>query len=147
MKQIFVNQNELFGPWMMEKLGRKWYPGQGQTIGLWEDDRPVAAVSYENSNKASIMLHCVGLERKWLNREFLWFVFYYPFEQLGITKIICPVEGGNAASRTFIEHIGFTLEATLKDAAPKGDLLIYTMVKDQCKWLSLKERYRGETRN
>jgi RimJ/RimL family protein N-acetyltransferase len=76
--------------------------------------------------------------KRWMVREFLWFVFYFPFVQLEVTKIIAPVESGNLDCRRFIEHIGFNLEATLKDCAPKGDLLIYTMARDQCKWLSLK---------
>lgn len=131
----------------MDILGSQWRPGRGAIIGLWDDfDGPQAACLYENSNKRSIVLHCVGLGKKWLNREYLWFVFYYPFVQLGITKIISPVEASNTECRKFIEHIGFTLEATLKDAAPKGDLLIYTMTEDQCKWLTLKDAYRGKTR-
>jgi RimJ/RimL family protein N-acetyltransferase len=80
-------------------------------------------------------------------REYLWFVFYFPFIQLGVTKIIAPVESGNLACRRFIEHIGFILEATLKDCAPKGDLLIYTMRKDQCKWLGLKGHNVQTTRH
>ena len=80
-----------------------------------------------------------------MNREFLWYCFYYPFEQLQVKKILGLVESDNAEARKLDEHLGFTLEATLKDAAPKGDLLIYSMTRDQCKWLSLTERYRGKT--
>lgn len=147
MRQILCQREEIFGPWMMSALNvGHWVPGRGHIIGLWDDlDGPVAGCLYENANGASIMLHCAtDQSRKWMNREFLWFVFYFPFEQLGVTKIISPVESTNSECIRFIEHIGFTLEATLKDAAPKGDLLIYTMVKDQCKWLNLKDRYRGQ---
>lgn len=148
MKKILCGREELFGPWMMHILDGHWFPGRGSIIGLWDQKLciPLAACLFEGCNGASIMLHIAANGKRWMNREYLWFVFYYPFIQLGINKIISPVEGGNAACRTFIEHIGFTLEATLKDAAPQGDLLIYTMTKDQCKWLNLKERYRGQTK-
>jgi len=82
--------------------------------------------------------------KRWMNREYLWFVFYFPFVQLGVTKIIAPVESSNSVCARFVEHIGFTLEATLKDCAPNGDMLIYTMREDQCKWLNLGGKYRGE---
>lgn len=146
-KRVVTGQEALFGPWLMGLLKSYWYTGRGHIIGLWDMDNcmPLAGCLFEASNGASIMMHCAGIGKNWLNREFLWFVFYYPFEQLRITKIISPVESDNTDCRRFIEHIGFTLEATLKDAAPKGDLLIYTMTKDQCKWLNLKERYRGQT--
>ena len=146
MKRVIVGQEELFGPWISKRLGMQWFPGRGSIIGLWQDGvGPIAACLFEGCNGASIMLHCVGEGRIWLNREFLWFTFYYPFEQLKLEKIICPVESTNYDSRNFIENIGFVLEATLKKAAPKGDLLIYTLEKDQCKWLSLRTKYRGQT--
>ena len=81
-----------------------------------------------------------------MNREFLWFCFYYPFEQLRVNKILGLVESTNLEAQRLNEHLGFTLEATLKDAAPKGDLLIYSMKRDQCKWLDLKGKYRGEAK-
>ena len=132
---------------MMHILKGSWHSGKGSIIGLWDSEtcEPLAAALFEAANGASIMLHMAAIGKRWLNREYLWFVFYYPFIQLSLTKIISPVESDNTDCCRFIEHIGFTLEATLKDAAPNGDLLIYTMTKDQCKWLSLKESYRGQT--
>lgn len=94
------------------------------------------------------MLHiATDGSKKWMNRDYLWYVFYYPFVQLGVKKIIAPVESTNKVCSSFVEHIGFKLEATLKDAAPKGDLLVYTMTPDQCKWLNLREKYRGKTQS
>lgn len=145
MKRVLVGQEPLFGPWMMDILDGDWFPGRGHIIGLWDDDAgPIAGCLFEGSNRAAIQLHIAAVGKRWMNREYLWYVFYYPFVQLGVRKIISPVEASNTVCRRFVEHIGFSLEATLKDAAPKGDLLIYTITADQCKWLSLKERYRGQ---
>jgi hypothetical protein len=134
---------------MCHILGIKWNPGRGSIIGLWDDVRcvPLAAVLYDSYNGASIVGHLVGVGKKWMNREFLWFSFYYPFEQLGVKKIIGPVPSDNLIAQRLDEHLGFRLEATLKDAAPKGDLLIYTMTKDQCKWLSLRDLQSEQTRS
>lgn len=94
------------------------------------------------------MLHiATDMTKKWMNRDYLWYVFYYPFEQLRLKKIICPIESTNEICCRFVEHIGFVLEATLKDAAPKGDLLIYSMTKDQCKWLKLREKTSGQSQS
>lgn len=150
MKRVLTGHEDLFGPWMVNILdGGKWLPGRGSIIGLWDDDKgPIAASLYEASNGASIMLHTVSDgSRSWLNREYLWFVFYYPFEQLRVKKIVCPVEDDNIGCIRFIKHIGFTKEATLVGCAPKGDLSIYTLAKDQCKWLQLKGSYRGFKNN
>lgn len=146
MKRIITGQDEIFGPWIAKQLGTDWFPGRGSVIGLWEDEiGPVAGCLYESCNGSSIIGHLAGIGRKWMNREYLWYCYYYPFEELKVNKIIGIVESTNLEAQRLDEHMGFTLEATLKEAAPNGDLLIYTMTKDQCKWLTLKDRYRGKT--
>jgi hypothetical protein len=148
VKRVITGQDELFGPWLMNLLNGDWFPGRGSVIGLWEDGvGPIAGCLYEGHNGASIIGHLGGLGRKWMNREYLWFCYHYPFEVLKVNKIIGLVESDNLQARKLDEHMGFTLEATLKDAAPKGDLLIYTMTKDQCKWLNLREAYRGKVQS
>lgn len=145
MKVVVTGKDHIFGPWLAERLKTSWLPGRGHVIGLWEEDLgPVAACFYESYNGASVLGHLAGVGKKWMNREFLWYCFYYPFEELRINKILGLVESTNAEARRLDEHLGFTLEATLKDAAPNGDLLIYSMVKDQCRWLSLKGLKNGK---
>lgn len=148
VKRILTGHDDVFGPWLMNRINGQWIPHRGSTIGLWEDGKgPIAACLYESCNGASVVGHLAGIGRKWMNREFLWFCFYYPFEQLKVNKILGLVESSNLEARRLDEHLGFHLEATLKDAAPNGDLLIYSMTRDQCKWLSLKDRYRGQAQS
>lgn len=145
MKRVLTGHDEIFGPWLMSRIDGQWIPGRGSTIGLWEEGvGPVAACLYESYNGASVLGHLAGDGRKWMNREFLWFCFHYPFEQLRVNKILGLVESSNAEARKLDEHLGFQLEATLKNAAPRGDLLIYSMTRDQCRWLNLREKYRGK---
>lgn len=148
MKRIITGQEELFGPWMMKKLDSEWLPGRGSIIGLWEDEiGPIAGCLYESCNGASVLGHLVGVGKKWMNREYLWYCYHYPFEVLKVNKIIGLVESDNLEARRLDEHMGFKLEATLASCAPKGDLLIYTMTKDQCKWLKLRDRIHGEAKS
>ena len=148
VKRVLVRCEDLFGPWIGSKLGFEWFSGRGQIIGLMDERQgPVAAALFEGCNGASISVHLASAHRQWLNREFLWFVCYYPFEQLKVHKVIAPIESSNSDSIRWTEHFGFTLEATLKDAAPKGDLLIYTITRDQCKWLALKDRNSEQTKS
>jgi hypothetical protein len=141
VKRILVGQEALFGPWLAKLLKNEWVPGKGSIIGLWEDGvGPIAACLYESCNGASIVGSLAGVGKRWMNREYLWYCFHYPFEEIGVNKIIGIVESTNLEARRLDEHMGFVLEATLKDAAPKGDLLIYSMTKDQCRWLNLRKK-------
>lgn len=149
MKQIICHKEYIFGPWMMARLpgGGMWLPGRGSIIGLIEDGKPIAACLFEAFNGASVLIHIAAEGKRWMTREYLWFVFFYPFEQLSVKKILAPVESTNLDGVKFVEHIGFTLEATLQNAAPNGDLLIFSITKEQCRWLDLKGRYRGNPTN
>lgn len=147
MPRIVIGENEWLGPWMTTRQdGAVWVPGAGHTIGLIDDNnQPIAVVYFDNYNEANVNMHIAAEPgKRWLTREFLWYCFFYPFEQLKVKRITGLVASNNAAARKFDEHIGFTLEATLKDAHPGGDLLVYCMRREQCRWLTLKDTRNGK---
>lgn len=147
MKAVLTGCDVIFGPWMAEKLDTKWFPGRGHIIGLGdtETNQPIAGAWFESWNGSSVLCHFATDGKNRLNREFLWFICYYPFEQLKVTKVICPIESTNQASINWVTKFGFVLEATLRDAAPKGDLLLFTLTKEQCRWLHMREKSSGQT--
>ena len=103
------------------------------------DGELLAGVLYEDYNGANLLTHIAATTSgHWMTREYLWFIFYYPFVQLNCKRITSIVASSNQKSARFVEHLGFKLEATLKDAHPGGDLLVYVMHKIDCRWLNLK---------
>lgn len=132
---------------MCERQGVSWL-GVGECIGLLDDsDAILAVVCFDEYNKANVNMHVASVPgKRWLNREFLWYCFFYPFEQLKVKRITGLVAFSNMEARRFDENLGFTLEATLKDAHPDGDLLVYCMTKAQCRWLTLKDTPHGQER-
>ncbi len=118
-------------------------PGCGTAIGLEKHGRLVAGVLFDNFNGANVNMHVASDGSKnWMSREYLWYCFHYPFRQLGVKRITGVVAESNKAAQSFDEHIGFELETRLKDAAPDGDLLIYVMTPDKCRWLERKSHGR-----
>lgn len=105
-------------------------------IGLEKEGEIVAGVIYDYFNGQSVNAHIAAKGKHWLNREFLWFMFYYPFEQMGVKRITGLVSASNHAAMKFDEHLGFVEEARLKMAAHDGsDMIVYVMFKENCKWL------------
>jgi len=101
----------------------------------------LAGVLFDSYNGASVCMHVAAVEgKRWMTRDYLWLSFALPFMQWNVKKIIGLVGSANTAAREFDENLGFVLEATLKDAHPDGDLLLYTMRRDQCRWLNIKLR-------
>lgn len=128
----------VIGPWVCQRAGGKYIPGRYSAIGWVKNNSLVAGVLYENCNGANVIAHIAG-EGNWCNRLFLWVIFDYPFNQLKVSRITAPVSSSNQKCLRFINHLGFTHEATLKDAEPDGDLLIYKMTRDECRWLRIKK--------
>lgn len=142
---VVINREDIVRPFMQRATDSEGAFECGHGIGLVElnDDmmrgEVIAGTWFEGFNGSNINMHVAAIPgRRWMTREFLHFSFAYPFLQLGVKRITGIVPESNAAARRFDEHIGFTLEARLKDAAPDGDLLIYRMFKDECRWLRLK---------
>ena len=149
MKQIIVGSDDVVGAWVLEQQDSAWTPNRGTTLGLAEDGKLIAGVVFDSWNGASLCMHVAAVPgSRWMTKEFLRLCFAYPFQQMGCTKLIGLVGSKNLAARKFDEHLGFVLEATLNEAHPDGQLLVYTMTKAQCRWLSrnyLKERRNGQT--
>ena len=134
MSRVIWDQPERVGTWVMSQLGTVWST-TSHAIGLEVEGQIVSGTVYEGINEASIVLHTALTI---ITRPLLWYTFDYPFNQLCVQKLIGPVASTNQKARRLDEHLGFVLEATLKDAAPGGDLLIYTMTREQCRWLNLR---------
>ncbi len=66
-------------------------------------------------------------------------IFHYPFVHCGASKIIAPVAESNDESIKFVTKLGFRLEHRLLDAHPDGSILLYSMKRDQCRFIG--ERY------
>lgn len=110
-------------------------------IGLERDDTVVAGVVYSGFNGSSISAAIAGEGKNWMTREFLWFMFYYPFVQAGAKRITACVEQTNVVSQQFVTKLGFELESVMERAGKTGDLLIYRMFPENCRYL--RRRHYG----
>ena len=147
MKRLAIGSHIV--DWVAEKIGGVGCFGtSARGIGLQHrrveyDDggsrwRTIAGVVYEDWNGPNVVCHIAAEGANWLNREYLWTIFDYPYNKLGVTRITAPVGEGNAASRRFVERLGFELEARLCGAHRSGDLLIYRLGKPECRWLGIR---------
>jgi len=138
MRQTIYDEN-VIGPWVCQRTGGQYFPDSGaRAIGLLRDGVLVAGVLFEHYNGRSIAMHVAGEGKDWMTRDFLMECFRYPFVQLGVHKIIGLVDSSNKDARRLDEHLGFRMEAKIAGAAPRGDLLIFTMTREQCRFLERK---------
>lgn len=139
-RRIVVGHDRVVCDWVYEKAGG-FYTNGCTGIGLARDGQLVAGVAYDGFNGAQILMHSRIDDPACLTREFTWFCFWYPFEQLKVRRVTGLVAKSNKPARRLDEHLGFKLEAVLKAAHPTGDLCIYRMFKDECRPLTWKVRH------
>lgn len=122
--------------WVTAQQGKIWSGNGMVAIGVEEDEELIAGVVYDSWNRASIHMHISALPGKnWLTRECLKIGYGYPFIQLGCKKVIGMVGSKNLEVQRFQRHLGYKLEATLEAAHPDGALLIYTLAREDCRWI------------
>ena len=126
---------EIVGPWVARKIFGPW--NNSPAIGLERNGVMVAGVIYENWNRKSVTCH-IAVEGL-MTPAYLAAIFHYPFVFLGCEKIIAPISEGNEESIRLVKKMGFEREATLKDSHPDGDLYLYTMKRQDCRFTG--ERY------
>jgi RimJ/RimL family protein N-acetyltransferase len=124
------------GRWVCVRTGGQYIEGESTAIGVEDANGNLCAgVLYDHFNGRSIAMHVAGDGGQWITRELLRAAFAYPFKQLGVRKVIGMVDSTNREARRLDEHLGFKLEATIKDAGPQGSLLLYSMTAEQCRYL------------
>jgi hypothetical protein len=149
-RQIIIGADEAISQFMQQTLNTPYGFESGRGVGMAESLpehhgvtplRIIAGIWFEAYNGANMMIHVSALPNsRWMTKELLWYTFYYPFVECGCKRVTGLVEETNTAAREFDERIGFHLETRLKDAAPNGDLLVYAMFRDECRWLKLRDR-------
>lgn len=83
------------------------------------------------------MAHIWVCEGKRPSRDWFGAIFDYPFNRLGVYKIIGQVSSANLDARKLDEHFGFRLECEIEGFYKGGhNLMVYTMTRGQCRVLT-----------
>lgn len=128
------NQQEL-RDWISKELGGK-APESMSCIGQLVDGELKAVSSYSGFRGSSCNFSLAG-KGNYMSKDFLWAMFDYPFNKLGLKVIIATISGKNDKSLKLSRHLGFTEVANIADAHEDGDLVIMVMRRENCKWLQI----------
>ena len=133
---MIITDKSIVGPWIAQKCNMVWTEENSTAIGLIRNKQLVAGVWYEDFNGKSVTCH-IAIDGR-MTKEYLAFIFRYPFIQLGVDKIVVPIVSDNEKSIRLVENMGFEEEARLLDVFPNGSLLFYVLNKDKCRFLGVR---------
>lgn len=129
-----IISNAEVGHWVAEQMGGMYHPKGSEAIGLERNGQLVAGIIYEDFNGASVVCHLAI--RGWVTKAFLRAVSVYAFHQLRVHKIIAPANSDNEDAMRMLQKMGFIIEGRIWDAQPNGDIVIHSLTKNRCKYLS-----------
>lgn len=138
--EIRINDPDA-GAWVMMRVGSVYNDKLDHVISVHWRERIRGGVVFTCYIGAAIMVHMAGDETNWATRDFLWMVYDYAFNQLGVRKLFGVVAASNTRAIAINLRMGFHIEARLRDMLADGDdLLIMVIDRADAKWLRVKPR-------
>ena len=104
-------------------------------IGLEKDGEIVCIFGYDNFNGKSCQQHIVYKQGEYVPRNYVWFVYYYPFMQMGVDMLIGMLPSNNDRIIDLAKHAGFVEKYRIVGAHPEGDIILSTLNKQDCRFL------------
>jgi hypothetical protein len=130
----FCLDNKRICKWVSEAVDCN-YSENDIGIALEKDGELKIGVFYQDYTGSSIMMTARCDDPKYATRSFYHHIFAYPFLQLGCKVAYVIVNEHNARARKVDEHLGFVKEHILKDYFSDGDAIIYSMRKENCRFI------------
>jgi len=124
------------GHWVAKRVDYGFLETRANAIGLKRNDELIAGVIYENWNHQSIWCH-FAIQGQ-LTPAYLAAIFDYPYNICQVEKIICPVGSDNEQSIKVVKKMGFTEEGRIKEGRPHGDIVFYTLRRNDCRFLNTR---------
>jgi RimJ/RimL family protein N-acetyltransferase len=106
-----------------------------------QDGELLGGVIFTAYTGASVHLHMAGFCDHWANRDLIWCIFDYPFNQLGCKRVFGQVRVSNTKALEIDLKLGFKIVAEIDDVYPDGGVYVLSMSRQDCKWLSVKPRH------
>jgi len=107
-----------------------------QAIACIDAGELVAGVVFDGYNGASIHAHIWVAAGRSPSRNWLLAIAHFPFEVLGVRKVLGQVASDNLDAQVLDEHIGFQKEATIAEYYRDADMILYSLTREQCRMIT-----------
>lgn len=134
MRKIIAQPKDLIASFVAKHIGLAEGWRDYSTLALIDDSRILVGVVYNRWCKHDVCMHVAVQGR--IIPEMLFAAFDYPFNQVKVARITGLVPARNLAAQRFDEHLGFVREGLIRRGVGDDDLIVYGMLKEECKWIS-----------
>lgn len=140
---LVTDRQEFLARWLWDRaLIAGPPPREGVYIGNELSGLIRAVVGYTGYSKSHsvIFAHIAGQKGyNWLTKDFLWFLFAYPFIQLNVQTMAALISSDNKKSINFVRKLGFEFVAVRYCC--DLELRLYRLEKQDCKYLNINKGF------
>lgn len=134
--QIVYGQEDDFLPWLCQRIRTPALGHDAKAIGLMRGDKIVAVVGYERFSGNDCSVHIAyDSEHGAIPPAFWTAVYAYPFNQLEQDRVTSLVRSDNVPAIRFCDRQGFAREGLLRRGAGDADLIVFGMLREECKFI------------
>jgi len=137
---ITAEQPEVIARWVQARIPDCAIFDNPAAFGVLRGGRLAAGILFHryDARAGDIEIVLAADSPRWATRQVFWTTFAFAFLQLGCRRVSARVNASNKRARRLIEGAGFVLEGLLRSAGhDHGDVLIYGMLREECRWLDL----------
>jgi RimJ/RimL family protein N-acetyltransferase len=133
-KTIVWSNQDLLLSWLCKRIGLAPTPHIKCIGRVASTGQIMGVVGFDGYNGSSCEMHMAG-EGNWINREFLFAAFDYPFRVLKCNVVLGKVPSGNAQALKMDLKLGFEQLCEIEGGHPDGSLFILAMKRENCRWI------------
>jgi RimJ/RimL family protein N-acetyltransferase len=121
--------------------GTRFMPGLDVAISRVRRDKLVGGVIFTDYTGESISIHTASWDEHWVNRDLLFVVFDYPFNQLGVKRIFGRVPESNYDALRLNRHCGFRDVARIEGYYKHNIAqIVMCCERSECRFFGIKPR-------
>lgn len=118
MEQIVVN-NPVYTEAIAGSVGVS-YERRAMSVSRVKDGVLLGGVVYYDHTGESLCVHVAGWDDHWVNRDILFCMFDYPFNQMGVKRVFAQIPADNQRSLDFNEKLGFKTACVIAGVYPNN---------------------------
>ena len=109
---------------------------EGTTIGVLTGGELAGGAVFSEYRGHDIRASIASTSPRWLSRDVLHQLFWYPFARLGCARITVLVSDDNPRSERLARWLGFVPEGRVRAGMSTGrDALVFGMLRPECRWI------------
>lgn len=127
--------------WIDQQLGTSVVRDGSLITGVIIDDELVAAWVFHDYRGHMIDITLASISKRWCTRQSLRAIFNYAFNVADVMRFQAVCHRRNKKMRKLFRGLGFTEEGVLRKGFDgQRDAVLYSMLRDECKWVELNEQ-------